>query len=1057
MPGRLPGDDASIEHGAPADRAEGLAVRLLGECAITYAGEPLTQIDSPRLQSLLSYLLLHRSAPQSRRYLASLLWPESAEDQARTNLRQLLHHLKRELPDADRFVVADAKHVGWNPSAPCLLDVADFDRLLDEGKPADAVPLYRGRLLPSCYDDWIAPERDRLEQRFREALAHLAREASERGDYDAAIRWGKRRVRVVPVDEAAYLDLIRAHLAQGNRAEAMQTFHACASTLSRELGVGPSPATLAAYQTLLRTAGVALARVSTEAQLFVARVAELAKLKVALAEAQAGRPSVAVVMGEAGIGKSRLADELRRWARLQGIASAWTRAYPTSQTLAYAPVTEWLRSDAVRPSIERQERSVVREIGRLLPELVADRQDLHPPLAEGWQRLRLFDALARTVLSSGRAQLLVLDDLQWCDQETLDFLAFLLRFDPAAKLLVVGTVRVEEIPTGHPLGRWLSGLPAVTRVDLGPLDLAETAALASAVGGRKLDPDAAERVYRETEGNPLFVVESVRPGGAATRAQAIIAARLDAADRQVQALLGLAATIGRAFSFELLARASGGSEAELVRGLDEAWSRHLIRDHGEAGYDFAHDRIREEAYERLSTARKRLHHLAIAQALERHDVSDPENAAAQIAFHYDRAGRKDDAIRYYERAALASQRLSANAESVALLERALTLGSDGSDKELALLLALGVPLVALKGYGAPRVLTVYRRAQALAAELKVQSPPVLRGLAIAYLVRGELREAEGVGRRLMAVAGDDPVIRVEADYVLGVAAFWMGQFADAICHLEESVRRVRRDLLCVHREQFSQDPEVVCLVRLALALFFAGRPDRALERSEEALRLARSREHPFSLAYVLHWKAWLHVLREDVAAAAAAEESVAFSLRHEFAYWHTQGRVLRGFVRGDRSEVEEGLAAFRETGTEVGRPYFLTLLARLAETEGRRVEAQAALDAGLAAARARQERWSEAEILRTRAEIKRVAGDRAGARDDLIEAMTVAKSQGAITMQVRVAEDQVALDPAARADAGGLLGVRAQELDPSVKRRARGLTRGATQRKGAKNARRNGG
>lgn len=975
MPGRPKGGDDSIGRGPSADRGGVLEVRLFGECAILHAGEPLSRIDSPRLQSLLAYLLLHRSAPQSRQHLAFLLWPESAEDQARTNLRQMLHHLKRALPEADRLLVTDAKNVRWSPSAPCKLDVAEFDRLLDEGRPADAVPLYRGHLLPSCYDDWIEPERERLAQRYREALAALACEAAERGDYGAAVRWGKQRIRAAPVDEIAHLDLMRAYIAAGNRAEAMQAFHACAGALSRELGVGPSPATVAAYQTLLRTAAVEPVQVAQESQLFVARTSELATLKTAMTEAQAGRPSVAVVMGEAGIGKSRLADELRRWASRQGIATAWARAYPTSQTLAYAPVAEWLRSDAVRPSLERHERATVREVSRLLPELLPDRRELPPPLTEGWQRLRLFEAIGRAVVSSGRPELFVLDDLQWCDQESLDFLAFLVRFDPAAKLLVLATARTEEMAPGHPAAHWLRGLPAVTRVDLMPLDLEGTAALASAVSGRKLSAAEAEGVFGETEGNPLFIVESVRAGAGATRAQAILAARLDAVSLQAQEVLGLAAVIGRAFSFDLLLRASGRTEADLVRILDEAWSRRLIRDHGDAGYDFAHDRIRDEAYGRLSTARKRLHHATLAEVLERLHASVPDRvAAAQIALHHDRAGKREEAIRWYERAALEGRRLSANAESVALLERALALGADGGERELSLLVALGVPLVALRGYGAPRVLDVYRRAQALADERGRQSPPVLRALAIAHLVRGELHEAEGIGRRLLSVAGDDPVIRVEADYVLGVTAFWMGRFTDAIAHLEESGRRVRPELLPVHREEFAQDPEVVCLVRLALALFFAGDPDRALDQAEEALRLAREREHPFSLAYVLHWKAWLHVLRDDDAARAAAEESVAFSIRHEFAYWHTQGRVLRGFLRRDRREVEEGLAAFRETGTEVGRPYFLALLARLLHDEGRRGQALAALDEALAATVARDERWSEAEIVRVKTLVERPSG-----------------------------------------------------------------------------------
>jgi len=995
-----------------------LEVRLFGECALTYAGEPVTRVDSARLQSLLAYLLLHRQ-PQSRQYLAFLFWPESSEEQARTNLRQLLHHLKRALPQADRFIVADAKTVHWGASAPCRVDVAEFDRLLDDGREADAVALYRGRLLPSCYDDWIQPERERLEQRHREALARLARAANERGDADGAVRWGKQRVRAAPHEESAYLDLIRAQVALGNRAEAMQTFHACASTLSRELGVGPGAATLAAYESLLRSGVAPSARVASEAQLFVARATELGRLKLAVAEARAGRASVAAVLGEAGIGKSRLADELWRWAQRQGIASVWTRAYPTSQTLAYAPVTEWLRSDAVRVSLDRLDAASAREVSRLLPELSTSRREEPPaPLTEGWQRLRLFEALARAVSWAAGPQLLVLDDLQWCDQESLDFLAFLLRFDPAATRLVVTTARLEELTPQHPATRWLRGLPALLRIELAPLDRAETADLASMIQGRPLDAATAEQVYRETEGNPLYVVETVRAGAGAARAAAILSTRLDAVGSEVQELLGLAAAIGRDFSFELLARASGQPERELVRNLDEAWSRRLIRDRGEAGYDFAHERIREAAYERLSTARKRLHHAAIAQALEQQHAEGPSQAAAPIALHWDRAGRKQSATGWYQRAAHASAALSAHAETVAFLERALELGADGGAAELSHLLALGVPLVALQGYGAPRVLEVYRQAGALAERLGQRREPALRALAIAHLVRGDLREAEAFGGQLLALAADEPLIRVEAEYVLGVTAFWRGRFGAAIQHLEASLAHVRPDVLSQHRELFAQDPEVVCGVRLGLALFCAGSPERALERAEEALRLAESRGHPFSLAYVLHWKAWLHVLREDDAALAVAEASVAFSLRHDFAYWHTQGRALSGWLRADRGAMEEALAAFRNTGTEVGRPYFLTLLARLLHAEGQQTAAAAALDEALREARARDERWPEAEILRVRAQLEHAQGNEGAARADLMQALVIAQAQRAATLEARVADDLVTLDAGAHAEPG---------------------------------------
>jgi DNA-binding SARP family transcriptional activator len=162
-----------MQLGQPQSPTPALYIHLLGDFRLTHDDRPLTSVDTPRLQSLLAYLVLHREAPQSRQHLAFLLWPDSTERQARTNLRKQVHFLRRALPQPDRFFHADAKTLHWLPDAPFTLDVADFERALDQAERADdadtvpallegAVDLYQGDLLPSCYDDWIFPARERL-------------------------------------------------------------------------------------------------------------------------------------------------------------------------------------------------------------------------------------------------------------------------------------------------------------------------------------------------------------------------------------------------------------------------------------------------------------------------------------------------------------------------------------------------------------------------------------------------------------------------------------------------------------------------------------------------------------------------------------------------------------------------------------------------------------------------------------------------------------------------------------------------------------------------------
>ena len=159
--------------------------------------------------------------------------------------------------------------------------------------------------------------------------------------------------------------------------------------------------------------------------------------------------------GEAGIGKTRLAEELLDWTARQGIASARTRCYAAEGRLAYGPITELLRGSALRVALRRLDLQSRAELARVLPELLAEKPDLGdppaPPLAEGWQRRRLFDAMVRAVLAAPEPLLLLLDDLQWCDQETLEWISHLLHVVPAARLMLVGTVRDDELTPDHPL------------------------------------------------------------------------------------------------------------------------------------------------------------------------------------------------------------------------------------------------------------------------------------------------------------------------------------------------------------------------------------------------------------------------------------------------------------------------------------------------------------------------------------------------------------------------------------------------------------------------------
>ncbi|HWC13575.1 MAG TPA: BTAD domain-containing putative transcriptional regulator [Actinomycetota bacterium] len=946
-----------------------LRVRLLGGMDVRYATERLLALDSPRLQSLLAYLLLHRDAPQQRQHLAFVLWPDSTEAQARTNLRQLLHHLRRAIPQSESFLEVGPARIQWRSDGPFSLDVAQFELAADRADKADddeareileeAVALYGGELLPGCYDEWILAEREGLRDRNVELLEQLITILEQERDYQAGARYAELLLRSDPLHESTYRRLMRLYSLCGDRARALRVYHRCATVLERELGVEPSPATRDAYAALLSlesAVDVPETRPPTLATEWplLGRHAEWERAVAAWHAAVAGGSRFLVVNGEPGIGKSRLVQELEIWCARQGIATARTRSYVAEGTLAYAPVVEWLRSETLRPGLAKLSDVWLTEVARLLPELLTDNPELPPPdrLTESEQRQRLFEALARAIFVGEKPLLLVLDDIQWCDQETLEFLHYLVRLDPGMPLLIAATARVEEVGTDHPATTLFAAIRSrdeLVEISLGPLDEAGSFALAKELSDREIEPEVAQRLYREAEGNPLFLVESVRAGLATgempPKVQSVIEARLAQLSPVARDMVGLAATVGREFTFEVLRGASTHDEDTLVRGLDELWRRRIIREQGANAYDFSHDKLREVAYALLGPIRRTRLHLSIARALETHYASDLDPVSGQIATHYERAGSPAKAIPHYARAAAVAQARFANEEAIAFLKRALRLLSElpldraRDEQELELLMAIGPPTVALRGYGSPDAREIYSSARELCERLgTVSTAPILRGLAMASIGRSEIDKAFELGEELLTMAETErnAFLIVEAHYVLGVTTFWRGEFEASRRHLQESIALYSPDNHREHVNLFAQDPKVICLTRLGYTLWHLGYPDQAIATGEEGLALAEDLAHPLSLSYAINFMMMLtndcrevHRIEELTTAQAAFSRDMYLfyneALRVVFSGWM---QVQREGSTSGISMIHEGLARYEATGQDLHLPYALMLLAR---------------------------------------------------------------------------------------------------------------------------------
>jgi tetratricopeptide (TPR) repeat protein len=555
---------------------------------------------------------------------------------------------------------------------------------------------------------------------FLQAAERLIALLEQERDYDAGIKASQQLLRQDPLHEVAYRQVMRLYALRGDRAAALRVYHTCVTVLERELGTEPSEVTRAIYESLLRSdaspemTGPLTSR-GTEAPL-LGRKAEWRRLQEAWRKAaggipvpQTGRPHIVILSGEAGIGKTRLAEEMEAWVSRQGMATARARCYAALERLAYAPVTTWLRTDALRTGLLALDPIFLTEIARLVPEVLVTRPKLPRPasMMEGWQRRHFFEALTRAVLSARQPLLLLLDDLQWCDNETLEWVHYLLRFEPGARLLLIGTVRSEETLPGHPLVTFLGALQRdglVTELPLGPLTTTETTSLAEHIMGHQLDLAMSNALYSETEGNPLFVVEIARAGTLGQRGRAqpgaespfpllshhaltlpppvqtVLATRLAQLSPLAQEVANVAAVIGREFTFPVLARVSGESEDIVVRGLDELWQRRIVREQGSTAetYDFSHDKLRELAYVSLSPAHQRLLHRRIAETFEEMYVGDLDAVSEQIAAHYERAGLPERAIPYYRRAGETALRIYANAEAITAFQRAAALLEAGA-------------------------------------------------------------------------------------------------------------------------------------------------------------------------------------------------------------------------------------------------------------------------------------------------------------------------------------------------------------------------------------------
>jgi DNA-binding SARP family transcriptional activator/tetratricopeptide (TPR) repeat protein len=985
-----------------------LHVSLLGDQTITDDRTGSVRTRSSRTVALVGFLVVHAGSPQMRQRIAGLFWPDSTDAQALTNLRRELHNLRQVLGDEPSLIVM-SRDLCWRDTETCHVDLRTFDierkaalaaASSDDNEgilahAAKAIAQYQGDFLPGAYDDWLLDARSALERQCVDLCDLVSAARSRTGDLAGAADAARRRVQLQPLEEVGYRTLMELQADLGDRAGALSTYHHCASVLERELGVVPDIATRKTFQRLMAHARPAenslsviepaISRPGLAAAQLVGRSAELHVLQDAWRAAVAGRRGFVLVRGGAGVGKTRIVAELAEMARLQGAVVASAQCFGTSGRLALAPVADWLRNDAVQSAAAALDPAWRAEVGRLLPAAgYAGRGTGPRATAEAWQRHRFFEGLARALLAVRRPLLLVLDNMQWCDQETLTFITFCLRLASDAPLLVAATLREDNLDEDPELVNWTVRMRAtglLTELSLTPLEAAGTAYLAAAISGLPLPEADADLLHAATGGFPLYVIEAVRgtadPGGTPLPVgdlAAVLRKRLEQGTAAACEVAGLAAAVGTNFTLDLLTEASDLDADQVVEAVDELWRRRIMREFRD-GYDFSHDLLRETAYAEVSPPKRWLLHRRIAQALELLHAEDTGPVAAQLAEQYSRGGRGERAVANYRRAADIAAGMFAHAEAIRLHKQALSIiatmppGRGRDSHELAVLEAMAAPLNARHGYASPDLQRILERSVALAKSLGRIDSTVAGMVALwtSQFVQG--RTADSYRTATGALDLIDPGSRLSgpAHFAVGGSAVSLGMPAKGLRHLELATKTAGGAVSL----SIGSRSDVHGTAWAAHAHWLLGHDDEALAACREAITLARAIGDQYNLAVALAYGCITHQMRHDLPElGGTVGELRELCGRYDFAYYREWALVLDGWSRADEPGIDlarRGISNLKLDGSFARMPYWLSLLADLLAFGGRVDAARATLDAALVAGQSHDDVWWLPEVMRMRA------------------------------------------------------------------------------------------
>jgi class 3 adenylate cyclase/predicted ATPase len=792
----------------------------------------------------------------------------------------------------------------------------------------------------------------------------------------------------------------------------------------------------------------------------VGREHELGILLERWAWARDGDGQVVLLSGEPGIGKSRLLRALRErlgdepYTPLSLYCSSYhsnSALYPVIIQLGRAARLD--RDDPseaqlaklealLEPSSERL-REVLPLIAALLGVPTGDR---YPALAltPEVQKRRTLHALVDQLaaLAARQPVLALYEDVHWFDPSTLELLGLVIERIPHLRVLALITFRPEFQPP------W-TGQAHVTTLAMSRLGRRQGADLVARVTGDKPLPAAiVEQIVARTDGVPLFVEELTKtvlesgllreagdhyelsgplpPLAIPATLHDSLMARLDRL-APVKEVAQIGAVIGREFSHALLAAVAPMSPNLLGDALEQLVASELVFRRGtppEATYTFKHALVQDAAYQSLLKSRRQQLHARIAEALEQRFPDIDETHPEVLAQHLTDAGLAERAISYWRRAGELAAARSANVEAIAHLNKGLELVGTPSgapehlENELALRLAIGGPLISLKGHPAPEVERNYSRAWELCDLLgrSAELFSVLRGLWNYHMVRAELQQADELSSRLVVLAEQPgtPIHRALARRARASTLFYLGRFAESAAAAAEGI--AIDDAVAAwedpaHFLVYTERAGVVCRLYSAWSRWHLGLPDDALRTVEAGLALGQRVAHVHTLGFALNWASLIHNLRREFALAERrAVAGIELAREYGLSQWLAQATIYRGAALVGLGEQAEGIAqlqagrtAWHRTAARVLDTQWLGFIADAYVQSGQLDEALAALDRAVEISAATGENHHKAELFRLRGSVMAGRGKLAEAASALQQAVEIARRQQAKSLELRAA------------------------------------------------------